>query len=391
MFKRVALIVLDGVGAGELPDAAAYGDAGSHTLAHVMQSSHPRLPVLRSLGLFDLPGLHDFSSDPPSIGLYGRIAALSPGKDTTTGHWELAGCPLDRAFPTFPNGFPQTFIAAYEKAIGRCVLGNIAASGTEIIEELGPEHERTGCPIVYTSADSVFQVAAHVDVIPLDKLYRCCEIARETLTGDLAVARVIARPFRGAPGRYVRTPDRHDYSLPPPRDTMLDVLSRNGLDVIGVGKIPDIFAGHGVTQPVHVSGNDACSHAALEALAEGFRGLLFVNLVDFDTLYGHRRDPIGFGRALEASDTFLAQVLRTLGPSDLLMIAADHGCDPLHHGTDHTREHAPLLIYSPSIKAAALPAGLHFSDVSATILDNFGHTPLAGRSLLPLIHTSREL
>ncbi|MCU0722170.1 MAG: phosphopentomutase, partial [Planctomycetes bacterium] len=345
MFRRVFWIVLDGVGIGALPDAAAYGDAGADTLGHVIAARGLEAPALAGLGLARLARLPEPAGG--VRGAWGRLVERSPGKDTTTGHWELAGLVLDRPFPVYPRGFPPEVLRPFEEAIGRPVLGNVAASGTEIIRLLGDEHAATGRPIVYTSADSVFQIACHESVVPPERLYDWCRIARGILAGPHAVSRVIARPFEGPSGAYVRTERRRDFSVPPPGDTLLDLLAARGLDVVGVGKIEDIFAGRGLTSARH-TGNNAEGTAELLRLAgEDFRGLCFANLVDFDMLYGHRRDAEGFGRALEAFDRALPALLARLRPGDLLVLTSDHGNDPLHAGSDHTRESVPLLAWAP--------------------------------------------
>ncbi len=305
------------------------------------------------------------------------MTEISPGKDTTTGHWELAGLPLKKPFPVFPNGFPANVIDEFSRRTGRGVLGDEPASGTEIIQRLGPEHLRTGKLIVYTSADSVFQVAAHERIVPPAQLWEYCRIARGLLTGDLCVGRVIARPFVGEPGAFTRTGNRRDFSAEMPGDTMLDLIVRAGQDVVAIGKIEDIFAHRGITRSDHASGNPACMASALAAFRQGYRGLEFVNLVDFDAMYGHRRDPAGYARALGEFDRWLGALLDELTDDDLLIITADHGCDPRHHGTDHTREHVPLVIYSPGLEPGPLGTRTSFCDVAATVLDALG-VPAAG-------------
>lgn len=343
MRKRGFVVVLDSVGIGALPDAASYGDEGAHTLAHIARAAGLDVPNLRALGLGNMRGAClPFRAERPAA-RYGRMAERSPGKDTTTGHWEIAGVPLERPFPTYPRGFPAEVIAGYEARIGRKVLGNKPASGTAIIDELGAEHMRTGSPIVYTSADSVFQIAAHEEVIPIEEQYRLCGAARELLTGEHAVARVIARPFVGQPGAFTRTKRRRDFSLPPPRDTLLDVVSGAGMTCCGIGKIEDIFAHRGLTDVDHTGDNAAGIEATIGWMRRDFTGLVMTNLVDFDTLYGHRRDPEGYARALERFDEGLGRMLPLLREGDLLIVTADHGCDPTFRGTDHTREYVPLL------------------------------------------------
>lgn len=380
MQKKAILIVLDGVGCGNAPDAAAYGDEGANTLRHVAEAAHPALPNLAALGLGSIPDT-GIAASGKLIGAYGRCQEISAGKDTTAGHWEMAGLPTRTSFPTFPDGFPPDLIAAFEKAIGRGTLGNYAASGTAIIETLGEEHMRTGKPIVYTSADSVFQIAAHEAVIPPKELWAMCETARVLLKGPYAVGRVIARPFIGEPGAFVRTGNRRDFSLQPPGDTLLDVLSRNGFDVAGVGKIEDIFAHRGLTQSDHASGNAACIASTLKMMDKPLNGLLFVNLVDFDMVYGHRNDLDGFARALEAVDQALPAIMAKMGPADLLMFTADHGCDPGFPGTDHTRELVPLLCWTPGLVPVDLGLRATYGDIAATILEMFGlENTLSGTS-----------
>lgn len=371
--KRVILIVLDSVGAGELPDAALYGDAGANTLGHI-QKIHPMaLPSLRLMGLGRIPGI-GIPDIPGAVGAYGRAAERSKGKDTTTGHWEIAGLTLDKPFPLYPDGFPEDVISAFERAIGTPVIGNKPASGTAILDELGDAHMRTGKPIVYTSGDSVFQIAAHKEVIPLNRLYEMCEIARAQLTGEHAVGRVIARPFIGeGAGRFTRTGERRDYSLPPTGRTLLDALKGNGLDVLGVGKIEDIFAHRGLTESLHSSGNPACIDSTLEYIKKPFHGLLFVNLVDFDSLYGHRRDAHGYAGALEAFDGALKDIQALMGEDDLLILTADHGCDPTHHGTDHTREYIPILAWHKRMTGCVdIGTRTTFADIAATIAQALG-------------------
>ena len=371
--KRVILIVLDSVGAGWLPDAARYGDEGASTLRHIIETEHPALPNLAALGLGLIPGV-PYAAHPARAGLYGRAMEVSAGMDTTTGHWEMAGLRLDTPFPTFPGGFPAEFIAAFERAIGRGTLGNYASSGTVILDELGEEHLRTGKPIVYTSADSVFQIAAHEEVIPLDELYALCRTARAMLAGPLAVGRVIARPFVGTgKGQFQRTGHRRDFSLEPTGETLLDVLKAAGRDVIGVGKIEDIFCERGLTASNHAAGNPACVEATLAELEKDFNGLLFVNLVDFDSVYGHRNDAAGYARALEYFDQRLPEITARMGDDDLLLITADHGCDPCYPGTDHTREYIPLLGWRRALPALIdLGTRATYADIAATVAELFG-------------------
>ncbi len=371
--KKAVLIVLDSVGVRALPDARLYGDEGSNTLGHTVLAAGLRLPHMERLGVGAIQAA-GLPLHPRARGISARLGEKSPGKDTTTGHWEMAGVRLSRPFPTFPDGFPQAFITRFEEAIGLKTLGNYAASGTVIIKELGEEHMLTGRPIVYTSADSVFQIAAHEEIIPVARLYEICQTARDLLTDDLAVGRVIARPFVGSAGEgFTRTGSRRDFSLTPPGNTILDDLKRSGFDVLGVGKIEDIFAHRGLTQSNHAAGNAACIEAALAFLDQPFDGLLFVNLVDFDMLHGHRRDPEAYAQALRAFDEALPRFQAKLSPDDLLIITADHGCDPTFRGTDHTREYAPLLAWRPGLFGHRHLGDLDsFSVVSATISDFFG-------------------
>lgn len=380
--KRVLLITLDGCGIGALPDAACYGDVGAHTLGHVAEACGGLdLPNLQALGLgniLDLPGVAPVAA--PQGG-WGRMAEASAGKDTTTGHWELAGIIEPNPLPTFPTGFPEEIIAALRRETGLDFLGNIAASGTEILKVLGDEHLRSGRPIVYTSADSVFQIAAHEGIIPVERLYEICRAARRILD-PYRIGRVIARPFVGdAPDNYRRTANRHDFSLAPTAPTVLDALTEAGIPVFGVGKIRDIFAGRGVGDYVYSSDNRDGMAKTLSALAQLERGLIFTNLVDFDMLYGHRLDALGFGKALEAFDHWLPECLAALRDDDLLIVTADHGCDPTTPGSDHTREYVPLLVWSPGMAhGTALGERTSFADVAATIAEAFGLAVGAGRS-----------
>jgi phosphopentomutase len=391
--RRVIVIVLDSVGVGGAPDAAWYGDQGSNTLANTARAvGGLHLPNLGRLGLGNIIPVAGVPPATTPEGAYGHMTEVSPGKDTTTGHWELAGVILDRPFPTYPHGFPQEIIGEFERRIGRKTLGNYPASGTVIIQELGEEHIRTGWPIVYTSADSVFQIAAHEEVIPLEELYRLCRIAREMLTGDHAVSRVIARPFIGRPGAFIRTEARRDFSLEPPQPTILDRVKGAGLEVMGVGKIEDIFAHRGLTRSNHTGNNEDDLNATLEFIAQDSPGLIFVNLVDFDMLYGHRNDPRGYADALEAFDRRLPEVLAALRPTDLLILTADHGNDPTTPSTDHSREQVPLLVAGPQVKAGVnLGTRKTFADVAATIAELLkveppaAGTSFAGEALMPQI------
>ena len=379
--KRVIVMVVDGAGIGAMPDAAEYGDAGANTLGQVIGKMRPNIPNLMSLGLANIAGWDDMDEEP--IGCYGKMAERAPGKDTTTGHWELAGLTLSHAFPTYPNGFPQSLIDKFESVTGMQVIGNVAASGTEIIQKLGAEHLRTGKLIVYTSADSVFQIAAHELVVPPLDLWHICRQARQILTGENAVGRVIARPFVGEPGNFTRTDNRRDFSIDPTGQTMLDALKTEGFDVLAVGKIEDIFNHRGITRSEHALGNEACIDATIEFLKKDYwRGLMFVNLIDTDTMYGHRNDVEGFASSLEMIDKRLSEIIRTLEEDDLLIITADHGCDPAHSTTDHTREYVPLLVWSLSIaEGVNLGTRETFADVSATVLEALGaKTRLDGTS-----------
>ena len=382
--KRVFLTVLDGAGVGYLPDAALYGDVGACTWGHVVDRCHPRLPNMAKLGLGQIEGTH-YPADPAAAGAFGRALEASAGKDTTTGHWELAGCRLNQPFPTFPDGFPADFMARYEAAIGHPCIGNYASSGTVILDELGEEHMQRRAPIVYTSADSVFQIACHEEVFSREELYEFCRIAREMLVGDLCVGRVIARPFVGTgKGAFKRTAGRRDYAVPPFSRTLLDACKEAGLASLGVGKIEDIFAQRGLTGSNHASGNLACIDAWLDYMRQPFEGLCFTNLVDTDMQYGHRNDPEGFAAALEYFDRKLPEIQSLMTDEDLLIITADHGCDPCFPGTDHTREHIPLLVWHRGMKGA-VDLGLRttYADVAATcaqwlgLADRFGATSFA--------------
>ncbi|MUT65550.1 phosphopentomutase [Paenibacillus sp. NEAU-GSW1] len=389
-FDRIAVIVLDSVGIGELPDAEQFGDKGSHTLGHIIERVPDiSLPNMRRWGLDRIASLGEWKpGEGAPAAYYGKMAETSVGKDTMTGHWELMGLRIQTPFRTFPDGFPGELIAAFEQRTGRKVIGNKAASGTEILDELGREQLETGAWIVYTSADSVFQIAAHEEVIPLEELYRACKIARElTMDDKYAVGRVIARPYLGVPGAFARTPNRHDYAVKPPAPTVLDALKEGGFDTIAIGKINDIFDGEGISASTPTKSNADGIAKTIESLDKPFKGLLFTNLVDFDSLYGHRRDPKGYAGALEQFDAAVPELESKIGPRDLLVVTADHGNDPTHPGTDHTREYVPLLLYSPAFaEPGLLQPRATYSDLGATIADNFGvKSPSNGTSFLDLL------
>jgi phosphopentomutase len=381
--KRAILVVLDGVGVGANPDARAYGDDGASSLEHCAQAvGGLELPNLGRIGLGNITPILGTPPAENALGSYGRMAETAAGKDSTTGHWEMTGLVLHKPFPTYPHGFPASLVKQFEKAIGREVLGNKAASGTEIIKELGEEHLRTGRPILYTSADSVFQLAAHQDVIPLEELYNMCRIARGMLTGEHAVGRVIARPFTGTPGNFTRTEHRRDFSLPPVGTTLLDVLKDGGKEVIGIGKIEDLFAGRGLTRRDHTETNKDGMSATLRWLERDFTGLLFVNLVEFDMLWGHRRDSQGYAQALRDVDKWFARVQKVMRSEDAIFFAADHGNDPTYRGSDHTREQVPLLAYGQPVRAGVnLGMRSTFADLGQTVAQAFDVSPLvAGTS-----------
>jgi phosphopentomutase len=375
-FERIVAIVLDSVGIGELPDASRYGDEGSDTLGNIARRVPLHLPALRHLGLDRLvPALGHPGGVP--AGAWGRMAEASAGKDSVTGHWEMAGIVLDHAFPTFPDGFPPDVMAAFARGIGRAAIGNVVASGTEVIERFGVEHLRTGAPIVYTSADSVFQLAAHEDVVPVPELYRWCEVAYEIVSKGMGVGRVIARPFVGTPGAFQRTSHRHDYALEPPVPTVLDHLTDAGHPVVAIGKIRDLFAGRGVTRHLPTASDDEGVDRVEEAMRDVPRGLIWANLVDFDALYGHRNNVDGYARNLERFDARLADLLPHLRPTDVLVITADHGNDPTTASTDHSREYVPLLVVGAQVSSGvSLGTRQTFADLGQTIADNFRVAPL---------------
>ncbi|HWB84575.1 MAG TPA: phosphopentomutase [Bryobacteraceae bacterium] len=386
MFRRVIWIVLDSVGIGEMPDAAAYGDVGSDTLGNLARVRGLKLPNMARLGLGNIKPLAGIAPAEAPQAAYGRCALASPGKDTTTGHWEMAGIHLEHPFPLYPHGFPPEIMREFEERIGRATLGNKAASGTEIIKELGEEHMRTGSPIVYTSADSVFQIAAHEDVIPLWELYRICEMAREILHPPNEVGRVIARPFTGEPGSFARTANRHDYAVPPPKGMLLDQLEDRRVFVHSVGKIFDVFLGRGILESSKTKSNADGMAQTLEAMRENAEGLIFVNLVDFDQQYGHRNDVEGYGGALEEFDSWLPEFEAALRAGDLAIVTADHGCDPTTPSTDHSREYVPLLVFGPEArKGVNLGLRATLSDIGQTVAANFGANLVKGTSFLPQI------
>jgi len=392
-FQRIIWIVLDSVGIGSMPDWAEFGDdMYSDTLGNCAKLRPLALPNLCSLGLTNIRPFENLAAAAAPRGSYGRCTLASPGKDTTTGHWEMVGILLPQAFPTYPNGFPKELMAEYERRIGRGTLGNYPASGTEIIKDLGPEHMATGKPIVYTSADSVFQIAAHEEIIPIPELYRQCEIARALLTGVHEVGRVIARPFVGQPGAFTRTSNRHDYAVPPPAGMLLDRLAEAGIPVTSVGKISDIFLGRGVTTSLKTKTNADGMARTLEAMASLEKGLIFVNLVDFDMLYGHRNDPEGYSQALEAVDRWLPELDAALRPGDLVVLTADHGCDPTTPSTDHNREYVPLIAYGAQAQAGvALGTRGSLADIGQTVAANFGVSIAAGDSFLHQIDTKTRV
>lgn len=382
--KRVFLIVLDSFGIGEMPDAAKYGDAGSNTISAVSKVSGFNMKNMRSYGLFNIDGVKCYKKSINPKGAFARMTEVSKGKDTTIGHWEIAGIQSEQPLPTFPNGFPEDVIAKFEDLTGRKVICNKPYSGTQVLLDYGQEHVETGALIVYTSADSVFQIAAHEEVVPVEELYKYCEIAREMLVGEVGVGRVIARPFIGEYPEYKRTSNRHDYSLMPPKTTMLDQLKNNDYSVIAVGKINDIFAGKGVTEFVRTKNNDDGMEKTIEFTKKEFEGLCFVNLVDFDMLYGHRNDAEGYANALTKFDGQITEVISNLNDEDILIITADHGCDPTTASTDHSREYTPMVMIGKKIKSGTnLGTRESFADIAATILEYFGiEQEVSGESFL---------
>ncbi|MGG4267677.1 phosphopentomutase [Peribacillus simplex] len=373
-FKRIFVVVMDSVGIGEAPDADLFGDKGADTLGHIAEKMNGlKMPVLAKLGLGNIREIKGIDKAQQPLAYYTKMKEASTGKDTMTGHWEIMGLNISTPFRVFPDGFPELLVNELEAKMGRGIIGNVPASGTEIIERLGEEHMKTGALIVYTSADSVLQIAAHEDIVPIDELYKICEIAREvTMADEFKVGRVIARPFTGEPGSFKRTANRHDYALKPFNRTVMDELKDSGYDVLAIGKISDIFDGEGVTESLRTVSNMDGMDKLIQTIEQDFKGLSFLNLVDFDALYGHRRDPEGYGKALEEFDARMPEVLEKLKEDDLLIITADHGNDPVHEGTDHTREYVPLLVYSKQFtQGAELPIRDTFADIGATVAANF--------------------
>lgn len=386
--KRAVIIIMDSAGIGELPDAAKYGDIGSNTIGNIAaQMEGFQLPNMEKMGLGNIAAIKGVAAQQNPTACYGKMDEKSPGKDTTTGHWEIAGLILDKAFPTYPDGFPEEVIEAFEKAVGRKTLGNVVASGTEIIDRLGEEHMKTGYPIVYTSADSVFQIAAHESIIPIDELYVMCQKARDLLTGEHAVGRVIARPFKGEAGNFKRTSNRKDFSLDPNGKTVLDFAVEKGLQVKAVGKIEDIFSKKGITDAVHTKNNMEGVDRTLEYMKEDFGGIVFTNLVDFDMVYGHRNNVEGYGKALMDFDARIPEILKEMKEEDLLVITADHGCDPTTPSTDHSREYVPILVYGKKLRQGVnLGVRSTFADLASTIADYLGlDATLKGESFLKLL------
>ncbi|UZD45236.1 phosphopentomutase [Peribacillus frigoritolerans] len=385
-FKRIFVIVMDSVGIGEAPDADLFGDKGADTLGHIAEKMNGlNMPTLAKLGLGNIREIKGIEKAQQPLAYYTKMKEASTGKDTMTGHWEIMGLNISTPFRVFPDGFPELLVNELEAKMGRGIIGNVPASGTEIIERLGEEHMKTGALIVYTSADSVLQIAAHEDIVPIDELYKICEIAREvTMADEFKVGRVIARPFTGEPGNFKRTPNRHDYALKPFDRTVMDELKDSGYDVLAIGKISDIFDGEGVTESLRTVSNMDGMDKLIQTVEQDFKGLSFLNLVDFDALYGHRRDPEGYGKALEEFDARMPEVLDKLKEDDLLIITADHGNDPVHEGTDHTREYVPLLVYSKRFtEGAEIPIRDTFADIGATVAANFDvKMPAFGKNIL---------
>lgn len=392
-FKKMHVIVMDSVGIGEAPDAKSFGDEGSHTLGHIAEHMDGMyIPNLTKMGLGNIAPLHKVDVVEAPTAFYGKMQEASVGKDTMTGHWEMMGLNIDKPFKVYPEGFPQSLLDELERRTGRKILCNLPYSGTKVIEDYGKEHMATGALIVYTSADPVMQIAAHEDIIPVEELYKICEIARElTLAPDYLVGRVIARPFVGEPGNFTRTSNRHDYALKPFERTTMNEMKDAGYDVIAVGKISDIFNGEGVTEAIRTKNNMDGMDKYAEVVRKDFTGMSFLNLVDFDANFGHRRDPQGYGEALEQFDARLPEILEALGEDDVLMITADHGNDPTFPGTDHTREYVPLLVYSPRFaQVTEMPLNETFADIAATIADNFDiKAPTYGKSFLPLLEATK--
>jgi phosphopentomutase len=373
VFSRAIVIVLDSVGAGELPDAGSYGDEGSNTLGNIARSVPLKIPTLASLGLARVVDLAGVAAPGVPLASFGRMAEKSPGKDSVTGHWELMGLVIDRAFPTFPAGFPESLIREFERRIGRPTLGNVVSSGTAIIDELGAEHLQTGAPIVYTSADSVFQIAAHEEVVSIEQLYGFCEIAYELAVEGLGLGRVIARPFVGSPGSFARTANRHDYAMPPRGETLLDKLTAAAIPVCAIGKINDLFAGRSIPEAFSTTSDDDGMDKVEAQLSRQERGLIFANLVDFDTVYGHRNDVAGYAANLARFDARLSRLLPLLRAGDLLVVTADHGNDPTTPSTDHSREHVPVLLTGPRVKKGEdLGTRATFADLAQTLAELFG-------------------
>lgn len=386
LFKRIFIIVMDSVGIGEAPDAEVFGDKGAHTLGHIAERMNGlNMPNMAKLGLSNIHELKGIEKAEKPLAIYTKMQELSAGKDTMTGHWEMMGLNIDTPFQVFPEGFPEELINELEQRTGRKIIGNKPASGTAVLDELGEEHMKTGALIVYTSADSVLQIAAHEEIVPIEEQYKICKIARElTLDEKYMVGRVIARPFVGQPGSFKRTSNRHDYALKPFGRTVMNELKDSGYDVIAIGKISDIYDGEGVTDSLRTISNEDGMDKLIQTLSMEFTGISFLNLVDFDALYGHRRDPIGYGKTLEEFDARLPEVFAKMGEDDLLLITADHGNDPVHAGTDHTREYVPLLVYSKRVsEGIELPVRQTFADVGATVAENFNvKMPEYGTSFL---------